>query len=116
MQSAAGLANARIQGVPTAPTVSVIDIEAAFLLSPDGDDWKPLDEVAALLRARVADMREAEVPEVEDLAESAAEELQNLVELANEQNARRNSLFRARQAEVAQRTSVARRLTALDSR
>jgi hypothetical protein len=114
MQSAAGLANARIQGVPTAPTISVIDIESAFLLAPDGDEWKPLDDVASLLRTRVADMRGLEIPEVEDLSETAAEELQQLIELGSEQNARRNSLFRARQTEVAQRTSVARRLAALE--
>jgi hypothetical protein len=114
MLSVAALANARIQGVPTAPTIAVADIEAAFLLAPDGDDWLPLEEMASLLRARVADMRATEVPEVEDLSESAAEELGNLIELANEQNARRNSLFRARQAEAAQRASVARRLAALE--
>jgi hypothetical protein len=109
----AALANARMQGVPTAPTISVTDIEASFLLAPDGDDWRSLEEMTSVLRNRVADMRDAEVPEVEDLSEAAAEELDNLIELANEQNARRNSLFRARQTEVAQRASVARRLAAL---
>ena len=113
MLSVAALANARMQGVPTAPTISVTDIEASFLLAPDGDDWRSLEEMTSILRDRVADMRAAEVPEVEDLSEAAAEELDNLIELADEQNARRNSLFRARQTEVGQRVSVARRLAAL---
>lgn len=59
-------------------------------------------------------MRAAEVPEVEDISDAAAEELAHLTELAGEQNARRNSLFRARQAELVQRASVARRLAALE--
>jgi hypothetical protein len=113
MLSVAGLANARLQGIPTAPTISIGDIEASFLLAPDRDDWRSLEEMASIFRDRVADMRAAEVPEVEDLSEAAAEELDNLIKLASEQNAGRKSLFRARQTEVAQRLSVARRLAAL---
>ena len=113
MLSVAGLANARLQGIPTAPTISIGDIETSFLLAPNRDDWRSLEEMASILRDRVADMLAAEVPEVEDLSEAAAVELDNLIKLASEQNARRNSLFRARQTEVAQRLSVARRLAAL---
>lgn len=55
--SVAALANARIQGIPSAPTISVADIEASFLLAPDGDEWRSLEEITSILRDRVADMR-----------------------------------------------------------
>ena len=114
MQSVAELANARMQGVPTTPTISAKDIDAAFLLAPDEEGWRSLEEMTSVLRSRAADMRAAEVPEVEDISDAAAEELAHLTELAGEQNAKRNSLFRARQAELVQRASVARRLAALE--
>lgn len=112
--SVAALANARVQGVSTAPIISVADIEAAFLQAPADDEWRPLDEIMSALRGRVADLRKTEIPEVEDMSDAAAEELSQVMEAAAEQNANRNSLFRARQAEVVQRASVQRRIAALE--
>jgi hypothetical protein len=114
IQSVAALANARMEGIPATPTISIADIEGAFLLVAVADDWRPLEETASILRSRVADMQNAEVPDVEDVSEEAADELNSLAELASEQNAHRNGLFRARQAEIIQRASVARRLAALE--
>ncbi len=114
VQSVAALANARIQGIPSAPTVSLADIEEAFLLAPSGDEWRPLDDMMSALRSHVADMRSAEVPDVEDVSESAAEELDRAMEVAAEQNAKRNALFRARQADIVQLASVQRRIAALE--
>ncbi len=114
VQSVAALANARIQGIPSAPTVSLADIEEAFLLAPFGDEWRPLDDIMSALRTRVADMRSAEVPDVEDVSESAAEELDRAMEAAAEQNANRNALFRARQMDIVQLASVQRRIAALE--
>lgn len=114
VQSVAALANARIQGIPSAPTVSLADIEEAFLLAPSGDEWRPLDDMMSALRSHVGDMRSAEVPDVEDVSKSAAEELDRAMEAASEQNARRNALFRARQADIVQLASVQRRIAALE--
>ena len=112
--SVAALANARVQGISTAPTISVADIEAAFLQAPAGDEWRPLDEIMSALRGRVAELRKAEIPDVEDMSDAAAEELSQVMEAAAEQNANRNALFRARQAEIVQRASVQRRIAALE--
>ena len=112
--SVAALANARVQGISTAPIISVADIEAAFLQAPAGDEWRPLDEIMSALRGRVAELRKAEVPDVEDMSDAAAEELSQVMEAAAEQNANRNALFRARQAEIVQRASVQRRIAALE--
>src|SRR6185437_11024720 len=51
---------------------------------------------------------------VEDVSGAEAEELGQLIDLAAQQNANRNALFRARQAEIAQRASVQRRIAALE--
>lgn len=109
--SVAALANARVQGISTAPIISVADIEAAYLQAPAGDEWRPLDEIMSELRGRVAELRQAEIPDVEDISDAAAEELSQVMEAAAEQNANRNALFRARQA---QRASVQRRIAALE--
>lgn len=98
VQSVAMLANARIQGIPIAPTLSPSDIEGAFLLAPHHDEWRPLEEVMSALRSRVAEMRSAEVPDVEDISELAAEELDRAMELAAEQTQNgTHSFARARQ-------------------
>jgi hypothetical protein len=112
--SVATVANARVQGIPITPTVSTSDVESAFLQARSGDDWRPLEEIMSTLRKRVADYRAAEVPTVEDVAGAEAEELGQLIDLAAQQNASRNALFRARQAEMVQRTSVQRRIAALE--
>jgi DNA repair exonuclease SbcCD ATPase subunit len=114
LQSVAALANARIQGIPSAPTVSLVDIEEAFLLAPFGDEWRPLDDIMSALRSQVADMRSSELPDVEDMSASAAEELDRAMETAAAQNANRNALFRARQADIVQLASVQRRIAALE--
>ena len=112
--SVAALANARVQGISTAPIISVADIEAAFLQALAGDEWRPLDEIMSALRDRVAELRKAEIPDVEDASDAAAEEVSQVMEAAAAQNANRNALFRARQAEIAQRASVQRRIAALE--
>ena len=112
--SVAALANARVQGISTAPIISVADIEAAFLQALAGDEWRPLDEIMSALRDRVAELRKAEIPDVEDVSDAAAEEVSQVMEAAAAQNANRNALFRARQAEIAQRASVQRRIAALE--
>jgi hypothetical protein len=110
--SVAALANAHVLGISTVPMISVADIEAAFLQAPAGDEWRPLDEIMSALRGRVADLRKAEIPDVEDMSDAAAKELSQLME--SDQNANRNALFRARQAEIVQRASVQGRIAALE--
>lgn len=114
IHSVAALANARVQGIPSTPIISVADIEASFLQAPAGDEWRPLDEITSALRGRIVTLRSAEVPDVEDMSDAAAEELIHVMEVAAEQNAKRNALFRARQMEIVQRASVQRRIAALE--
>jgi hypothetical protein len=113
IQSVAASANARVQGVPNTPTVSSADIESAFLMVPDQEEWRPIAALTAALRGRVADMKTAEIPEIGDISEDAAAELDRAMESAAEKNARRNSLFRSRQAEITQKASIRQRLAAL---
>jgi hypothetical protein len=112
--SIAALANARVQGVPNMPTTAISDIEAAFMLAPDGEEWRPVEEIAAALRGRIAEMRETEIPEVEDVSEVAAAVLDRIMQVAADQNMRRNALFRARQAELAQREAIRQRIAAIE--
>jgi hypothetical protein len=110
----AELVNARVEGVPLAPTMSSSELERAHLLVPHGTGWSQLEDVMVELRGRVADLSQAETPTVESVAPQAAVEIEQLTASVAEQNARRNALFRARQTEAAQRAAVARRLTALE--
>ena len=104
----------RVEGLASTPMISVEDIERAYMLIAEGEDWRPLDEVASSLRARIADLSQAEIPSVEDVASDAANELEALTVAVAEQNAQRSALFRARQTEAAQMTSIMRRLDALE--
>ena len=70
--------------------------------------WHPLFVL------RIADLRQADVPTVEDVADETAAEIDRLASAIAEQNARRNVLFRARQAELGQTVSITRRLAALE--
>jgi hypothetical protein len=114
MRSIAGLVNGRIEAVPAQPVAAAAEIERGFILVPDGEDWHALDEQASNVRDRLEEMYRAEVPNVEDVADATAEEIDRLTTLLSEQNGRRAALFRARQAEVSQRASIARRIAALE--
>jgi len=113
IQSVAASANARVPGIPDTPTVSSADIESAFLMVPDQEEWRPIAALTAALRGRVADMKTGEIPQIGDISEDAAAELDRAMESAAEKNARRNSLFRSRQAEITQKASIRQRLAAL---
>lgn len=106
--------NARVEGIPSTPTISVEAIEQAHLLVIDRDRWHPLNELASLLRSRIADLYQVDTPSVEEIASEAAIELEQLTEKVAEQNALRNTLFRARQNEIAQKGSIELRIAALD--
>jgi hypothetical protein len=114
IHSIASLVNGRVEGLPTQPVVTAADIDRAFILVPDGDNWLPLDERASNIRDRVAELSQAEVPNVEDMADATAAEIEGVTILLAEQNAHRGALFRARQAEVSQPTSISRRIAALE--
>jgi len=114
IQSVAALANARVQGIPNTPTASSSDIESAFLMVPDGEELRPIAEITAALRRRVAEMKSTEVPEIGEISEAAAAELDRTMQAAAEKNTRRNALFRSRLAEIAQKASIRQRLAALE--
>jgi len=114
MRSIAELVNGRIEAVPAQSIAGAADIERGFILVPDGDEWHPLDEQARNIRDRLEEMYRAEVPNVEEVADATAEEIDRLTTVLSQQNGRRAALFRARQAEVSQRASIARRIAALE--
>jgi hypothetical protein len=110
----ASMVNARVEGLPITPTLSAEEINRAYLLGSDGTTWKPLEEVASSLRARIADFVQAQTVTVEDAASEAEIEVERLMAYVAEQNARRSAIFRARQTEIAQKISVSKRLAALE--
>lgn len=112
--SIARVVNGRVEGLGSTPTISVEEIERAYMLVAVGEDWRPLEELASALRTRLAHLSQADTPSVEDVASEAVVEIQALTEAAAAQNARRSALFRARQTEVLQKASIVRRLTALE--
>ena len=114
LYASAGIVNGRVEGIPLQPIVAAPEIERAFLLVPDGDSWQPLEQQAEDIRERVAELHQAEVPTVEEVADDTAAEIDRLTILVAQQNARRSTLFRARQAELGQRASIARRIAALE--
>jgi hypothetical protein len=110
----ASMINARAEGMPSAPTLSAEEISRSYLLVSDGAAWKPLDEVASSLRARIAELAQAHNPTVEDVASEAETEVEHLMTYVADQNSKRNGIFRARQTEISQKVSVVKRLAALD--
>jgi hypothetical protein len=114
LHSIAGLVNARVEGATAAPTIAMQDIERSFLLVADSGSLHPLDEWTSFIRSRVAELSSADVPSVEAVAGETSAELDHLTTTFTEQNARRNALFRARQEQLSQIASIARRLAALE--
>jgi hypothetical protein len=110
----ASMVNARVEGLPPAPTLLAEEISRAYLLGSDGTDWKPLEEVASSLRSRIAELIQTQTATVEDVASEAEIEVERLMEYVADQNAKRNAIFRGRQAEIFQKSAVAKRLAALE--
>ena len=112
--SSAAVVNARVEGVSFEPLLSSEEILRAHLLVSDGASWRPLEEVASLLRGRLSELVQAQTPTVEENASEAVLEVERLSIQVAEQNIKRMSLFRARQSEGAQRVSIGKRLAALE--
>jgi hypothetical protein len=109
----AGAINGRVEGLETMPIISAEEIGRAHMLVADGERWHTLEGWASTLRARLADLRKEDLPSVEDVASDAAIEIEALTAAVAEQNARRGTLFRARQIETLRMASIVRRLAAL---
>jgi hypothetical protein len=110
----ASMVNARVEGLPSAPTLSADEIGRSYLLSSDGAAWRPLEEVASSLRARITELAQAQTPTVADVASEAEQEVERLMAYVADQNSKRSAIFRARQTEISQKESVGRRLAALE--
>lgn len=106
--------NARIEGLPTEPTISAEQIGHAYMLASDGTAWRPLSNVASALRGRLAELASVEAPTVSDIATKAETEVEHLMSHVADLNTKRGVIFRARQTEIAQKGSVAKRLSALE--
>jgi sugar-specific transcriptional regulator TrmB len=110
----ASMVNARVEGLPSAPSLSSEEIGRCYLLGSDGSDWKPVEEVASSLRGRIAELEQVQTPTVGDVASEAAIEVEHLMSYVADQNAKRSTVFRGRQTEISQKASVTRRLAALE--
>jgi hypothetical protein len=110
----ASTVNARVEGLPSAPTLSAAAIARSYLLSSDGTTWRPLEEVATSLRDRISELAHAQMPTVSDIVSEAEQEVEGLMALVADRNAKRSAIFRARQSEISQRASIGRRLAALE--
>ncbi len=110
----ASIVNARVEALPSAPTLSLEEINRAYLLGSDGTTWKPLEEIASSLRARIAELVHAQTSTVEDVSSEAEIEVERLMAYVADQNAKRSEIFRARQTEIFQKASVVKRLAALE--
>jgi hypothetical protein len=110
----AAMVNGRAEGVPAAPTLSAEEIGRSYLLVSDGTAWKPLDEIASSLRARIAELVQAQTPTVADVAAQAETEVERLMTYVADQNSNRSAIFRARQTEISQKASLVKRLAALE--
>jgi hypothetical protein len=106
--------NARVEGLPATPTLATDEIERISLLIAEEDKWLSLEQFASELRDRIEQISQTVVPNVEELSPVTAAELNRLAGVVDEQNARQNALFKARQMEISQITSIGRRLRALD--
>lgn len=110
----ASMVNARVEGLPMAPTLSAEEISRAYLVGSDGAEWRPLDDIASSLRIRIVELVQAQTLTVEDVASEAAIEVERLMAYVADQNAKRSAIFRARQTEISQKASVLKRLAALE--
>lgn len=113
MMSTAGLVNARVEGISPTPTISAEEIERSFLLVPNDDGWQSLEEKASALRLRIDEIASVATPTVKENAPREVAELEKLTEILGEKNAYRDSLFRVRQTETAQRHSTEHRISVL---
>lgn len=114
LSNIASSAGGRPEGLPLLPTISDEEIDRAFIAIPDDGGWKAAESIEVGLRAKLADLRAVDVPSVSAVADEASAELERLNTEYSERNARRAALFRARQTEIAQRTSARRRMAALE--
>ena len=114
MQTAAGHVGAKPEGLPEQPTIVESDIERAFLRVAEGEHAIPQEEATAALRARLVELGTAETASVKEISDATAAELERVTRSLGERNARRASLHRARQAELVQKASIDRRITALE--
>jgi hypothetical protein len=106
--------NARVEGLPSAPTLSADEIGRAHMLASDGTKWTPLDHIVSSLRARIADLIQVETPTVADTASESEKEVERLMVYVADQNIARSAIFRTRQMEISQKASVTKRLAALE--
>lgn len=113
IMSAAEIVNARVEGIPSTPTISAEEIERSFLLVPHDDRWQSLEETASSLRIRIDEIDPIAIPTVKENAPREVAELERLTELLGKKNAHRDSLFRARQTEIAQKHSTEHRISVL---
>lgn len=110
----ASVVNGRVDGLPSAPTLSADEIGRAYLLASDGAGWKPLEEIVSSLRARIAELIQAQTPTVADVASDAEKEVERLMAYVSDRNIARSVIFRTRQTEISQKASVTKRLAALE--
>jgi hypothetical protein len=103
----------KTEGLPTKQTSIADDLNRAHVLFADGVNWVPLKDLLVLLRTRLADLTVAAIPEVGVAAEDLARQLEQVTQQIEVVNARRVSIYNAKQLKDADIASLKRRLKSL---
>jgi len=113
MMRVARRAGGTLSGLPPRPTVDTDSLERWTVSLIQDDDAVVVETILAALRARVAALVEAKVPEVGETAEALTAELEALGKDIEGRNQKRLELHKARQLKDADILSLERRIAQL---
>lgn len=103
----------QLSGLPKAPTIEAAQIDLWSLSIFEAEQWTPVDELIARLRARVVALLAADVPTVGAAAEALSEKLVALGRDVDRANLERIEIHQARQLKDADIASLERRVALL---
>lgn len=103
----------QLSSLPKTPTIEVAQIDLWSLSIFDAEQWTPVHELRARLRARVVALSAADVPTVGATADALSEKLDALGRAADRANLERIEIHQLRQLKDADTASLERRVTLL---
>lgn len=104
----------RAARLPMTPTALASDVENAYLEYQQNGEWLRVQMRVAALVEQLETLKNASIPEVEDVVEGAAAEAEVLSAEIMSLNTERSMIFRDRQAELVQQASTAHRIAQLE--
>lgn len=103
----------QLNSLPKVPTIEAAQIDLWSLSIFEAEQWTPVDELVARLRARVVALLAADVPTVGAAAEALSEKLDTLGRDVDRANLERIEIHQARQLKDADIASLERRVALL---